>query len=72
MEETSKAEEKKEIHPVQTKPIQQPCSETPRCPHDFGYLSQRPRGTEIPEECMMCDKIMDCILFKLHEDNTQG
>jgi len=37
----------------------------PKCLHHLGYLSQRPRGEKIPEECMTCEKIVECMLSKL-------
>lgn len=46
---------------TETKPTQELFSETQKCPHHFGYLSQRPRGQEIPEECMICKKIIECM-----------
>jgi hypothetical protein len=66
-EEPSRVEEKKETKPEQPRLVQQTSSETPKCPQDFGYLSRRPRGTEIPEECMICEKIMECILYKINK-----
>jgi len=46
---------------AETKPTQQLSSETQKCLHHFGYLSQRPRGQEIPEGCMICKKIIECM-----------
>jgi len=34
----------------------------PGCPHYVGYLSKRPKGTPIPEECLTCPKMIDCTL----------
>jgi len=34
------------------------------CPHQFGYLSQRPREEELPEACMTCAKLLECRTFK--------
>jgi hypothetical protein len=34
----------------------------PGCPHYVGYLSKRPKGTSIPEECLTCPKMIDCTL----------
>jgi len=37
--------------------------ETPkRCPHHFGYLAHRPKDASIPQECLTCQKIVDCML----------
>ena len=32
------------------------------CPQYFGYLVVRPKDTIIPEECLMCLKILDCTI----------
>jgi len=42
---------------------QQPLSETDHCSHHFGYMSQRSKGEEIPNECMTCTKLVKCILL---------
>jgi hypothetical protein len=34
------------------------------CPHHFGYLSQRPRHVELPEGCMTCVKLLECMTFE--------
>jgi DNA-directed RNA polymerase subunit RPC12/RpoP len=31
------------------------------CAHNLGYLKRRPKDTPIPEECLTCTKMMDCI-----------
>lgn len=47
---------------LETTPTQQPSPEIHKCPHYFGYLSQRSKSESIPEECMMCEKIVQCML----------
>ena len=32
------------------------------CPHNFGYLANRPKNAPIPQECLICPKIVDCML----------
>jgi hypothetical protein len=32
----------------------------PRCIHYFGYLNALPRGTEVPGECLLCAKLVEC------------
>lgn len=34
------------------------------CMHHFGYLSKSSRGKDIPEECITCEKVVECMLFK--------
>jgi len=37
--------------------------ESPKgCPHHFGYLAHRPKDASIPQECLTCQKIVDCML----------
>jgi hypothetical protein len=37
-------------------------SEVHGCAHHLGYLSQRSPKESIPEECMVCEKIVQCML----------
>ena len=38
-----------------------PKTETaPECKHQFGYLRTLPRNVPIPDECLGCDKIIEC------------
>jgi len=37
-------------------------SEQAGCKHFLGYLKQRPKDTPIPEGCLTCDKMVDCML----------
>ena len=32
------------------------------CLHYLGYLSERSKKEKIPEECMMCENIVQCML----------
>jgi hypothetical protein len=32
------------------------------CPEAFGYLANRPKDVPIPQECLLCPKIVDCML----------
>ena len=31
------------------------------CAHSLGYLKRRPKNTPIPEECLTCSKMIDCM-----------
>jgi DNA-directed RNA polymerase subunit RPC12/RpoP len=31
------------------------------CGHFLGYLAKRPRDASIPDECLTCDKMIDCL-----------
>jgi len=47
------------------KPAEQLSLKESKCLYHFGYLSQRSRKEEIPEECMTCEKIVQCMLKKV-------
>lgn len=32
-----------------------------KCPHTFGYLSKLEKNSPIPEECLLCSKLMECM-----------
>lgn len=32
------------------------------CPYNFGYLKEHPKNTPIPNECLTCTKIMECLV----------
>jgi hypothetical protein len=52
-----KAEEKIEIADTHLK------KEIPQgCPQYFGYLCVRPKDALIPQECLVCQKMLDCTL----------
>jgi len=61
-----KIEEPAEKPEVKEAPKPEPPAETKSgtsgCPHSFGYLAVRPPETPIPQECMLCPKIVDCML----------
>jgi DNA-directed RNA polymerase subunit RPC12/RpoP len=31
------------------------------CSNGFGYLKKRPKGTPIPDECLVCEKMIQCL-----------
>jgi hypothetical protein len=62
-----KAEEKEENEELQAEPSKNEkgsgAEETPRnCPHQFGYLAHRPKDTSIPQGCLMCPRIVECMI----------
>jgi predicted RNA-binding Zn-ribbon protein involved in translation (DUF1610 family) len=32
-----------------------------KCLHHFGYLKNRPKNTPIPDECLTCDRMIECL-----------
>lgn len=55
---TPKVEEEKPVS-EQEKPKR---SSEQTCPHHFGYLGERSKKEKIPEGCMLCEKIVQCML----------
>lgn len=37
------------------------------CRFHLGYLSERSQKEQIPEECLLCKDIVECMLKKMHE-----
>jgi len=37
--------------------------ETVVCAHHIGYLKRRPKNSPIPEECLTCTKMIDCMSY---------
>ena len=31
------------------------------CSHSFGYLAVRPKNSPIPQECLCCLQVIDCL-----------
>jgi len=38
----------------------QPQTDSPKCPHVFGYLKKLDKNAPIPDECLSCSRIMEC------------
>ncbi|MEM1565516.1 MAG: hypothetical protein QW510_00280 [Candidatus Bathyarchaeia archaeon] len=32
------------------------------CPRFFGFLKKRPKNMPIPDECLTCDKMIECLM----------
>ena len=57
MEEPEEPEEAPTIEEPETKE-----AESSGCPEEFGYLANRPPDTPIPSRCLVCPKMVDCML----------
>jgi len=33
------------------------------CQHFLGYLKRRPKNTAVPEDCLMCEKMIECMVY---------
>ncbi len=59
-EEPIKPEEPEEA--LKTKELETKEEESSGCPDEFGYLANRPPDTPIPSQCLVCPKMVDCML----------
>jgi hypothetical protein len=59
--ETKKVRDKEEIVRIIQEKMTEP-TRNPECAHNFGYLSQRSNRENVPEECMVCERMLDCML----------
>jgi hypothetical protein len=59
-EPNKKSEQQIKAHP--TEKASKPSAKVEGCPHFFGYLSKRSAKEKIPEGCLTCGKIVECML----------
>jgi len=61
-------EEKPVVKPLEkekepaAKPLEKEGKGPSGCPHYFGYLAKRPKDAPIPQQCLVCSRIVDCML----------
>lgn len=41
------------------------------CRNHFGFLNQRPKGSDVPEECLTCEKMIECMTSKFKAKTRQ-
>jgi DNA-directed RNA polymerase subunit RPC12/RpoP len=41
--------------------VEDSTSEVEGCVHHLGYLKKRPKSSDIPEECLTCSKMIECM-----------
>jgi hypothetical protein len=56
-----------EIEPEETKINQESSTNKVACNFHPGYLSERSSNEQIPDECLVCKDIVDCMLKKMRE-----
>ena len=42
---------------------------TPACQFHLGYLSERTQKEQIPDDCVLCKSIIECMLKKMRDDS---
>jgi hypothetical protein len=40
---------------------QEKASSGAECDHFFGFLNKRTKGTPVPEHCLTCEKMVECL-----------
>ena len=55
-------EEKKRKEEPSVKPPEKEERGPSGCSHDFGYLASLPEDVPIPRECLVCSKVLDCVM----------
>ena len=40
------------------------------CLHHFGYLSARPKDSPIPQECILCQRLGDCMVATIYVEKS--
>lgn len=58
----SQKEKRRKTEELQAEPAAKKESGSSGCPQSFGYLANRPPETPIPQECLLCPKMVDCML----------
>jgi len=57
-----KEEEKTEREKPPLKALEKEETGPSECSHHFGYLAKRPKNAPIPQGCLICSKIVQCML----------
>ena len=60
---TVEVDETEEEENVQEREVEDKMEEAVACAHHLGYLKRRPKNTPIPEECLTCAKMIDCMAY---------
>lgn len=53
--------ERKKKEKPQAKSPEKKEKQPSNCPHHFGYLAIRDRDESIPQECLVCPKLLECM-----------
>lgn len=56
----SKINEDEEIETEKNEALAAP-EEPEKCQHFLGYLKERPKETAIPEDCLICERMIECM-----------
>jgi len=59
--ETQEKEESEEVSPKAYRRPNVKVEAGTKCQHHFGYLKNRPKNTPIPDECLTCDRMIECL-----------
>jgi DNA-directed RNA polymerase subunit RPC12/RpoP len=59
-DETKETEQLDQTQDTQNKPQEVKTEESTNCKYQFGYLNKSQKNTPIPEECLICTKMIEC------------
>jgi hypothetical protein len=48
---------------ISSQPIIESEKSKTNCSHHFGYLAELPKNSHFPEECLLCLRIVECIIL---------
>jgi hypothetical protein len=57
----SEADEQASISTRNVKKVVVKTEEDVKCKHFLGYLKKHPKSTPFPDECLVCDKMIECM-----------
>jgi DNA-directed RNA polymerase subunit RPC12/RpoP len=60
----TRREERSEESSLEKEPkrIEVKSEEKANCQHFLGYLKRRPKNTSVPEDCLTCEKMVECMV----------
>lgn len=57
------SEEEEKASTVAVRKKEESESDEVKCGHFLGYLKKRPKNTPIPDECLTCSKMIECLAY---------
>ncbi len=61
---TEKEKHKEKKERIRKGKLRDQVSSSSTCPHEFGYLGTLPKSASIPDECLGCPEIIECLAQK--------
>ena len=61
---TQQKEETTETSPINPKQSEATLDSSTGCQHSLGFLKKRPKNMAIPDECLTCGKMVECLYLQ--------